>query len=591
MSIYRSSSLAFLAGLGITCLISSPLALDQQLSIRYLILGLTLASCFFFFLKEIKTAKLQADVFTVSYGLYIFWTLCSNFWANTVSESLFASGRDLLGFLSLACCHKLLVNDEVYFKKGIRYTIIVCSVIVLIVSVFQIIKAGTVSHENMYQVTGLNGHKNLLGSFLFLSLIFLLINTGVSKSVEILSVVLIAATIGLLLILQSKAVWAALLIVPAVFFLFPKNHSGANSKKSVFQLVILNLVFLMAVLFLLPVLLDYLGSLIKGGSLSAVEERIQLWKKTLSIIRDHTWFGVGAGNWPVHFPDQTLRGIWRAEDLNVTFQRPHNDVLWIISETGLIGAFFYFFSLISLLVPGLGSSNKQTKLLAGFLAGYLLIAFCDFPRERIEHVLLLNILLAFIYHELKKENSVYTFGSIPPGSLYPLAGLLLSALLAVFGYLRQEGEYYTNELYEARTLNQADLMIKNGELANSFVYRTDPFTVPLAWYMGNAKASQNELEEAAHYFEEARQLTPYNRHVLNDLASAYSLINKNETAISLYRETLRISPRFDDPALNLTAIYINNKEFAKAQNCLDSLKHDSDRRSGYQKLLNEIKSK
>ena len=69
------------------------------------------------------------------------------------------------------------------------------------------------------------------------------------------------------------------------------------------------------------------------------QERVVLWKKTVQLIAEKPVFGYGGGNWQIAFPKTGLNEIWRAEDLNVTFQRPHNDFLWIIFSYLRIGEF------------------------------------------------------------------------------------------------------------------------------------------------------------------------------------------------------------------------------------------------------------
>lgn len=43
---------------------------------------------------------------------------------------------------------------------------------------------------------------------------------------------------------------------------------------------------------------------------------------------------------------------------------------------------------------------------------------------------------------------------------------------------------------------------------------------------------------------------------------------------------------FDDPKLNLAALYFNQKQFEKADSCLKTILHDSERRTQYQKMVN-----
>ena len=67
--------------------------------------------------------------------------------------------------------------------------------------------------------------------------------------------------------------------------------------------------------------------------------------------------------------------------------------------------------------------------------------------------------------------------------------------------------------------------------------------------------------------------------------------NDINIAKAYYVEACRISPRFDDPKLNLTALYFNQKEFEKADSCLKTLLHDSERRTKYQTMVNAFLKK
>jgi Tfp pilus assembly protein PilF len=56
-----------------------------------------------------------------------------------------------------------------------------------------------------------------------------------------------------------------------------------------------------------------------------------------------------------------------------------------------------------------------------------------------------------------------------------------------------------------------------------------------------------------------------------------------------YAESARISPRFDDAKLNLAAIYISEQNYNRADSLLDSLFHDSERRTSYQRIVDAMK--
>jgi len=81
----------------------------------------------------------------------------------------------------------------------------------------------------------------------------------------------------------------------------------------------------------------------------------------------------------------------------------------------------------------------------------------------------------------------------------------------------------------------------------------------------------------------------FNNHVLNDLGSTFFMVNAIDSAKHYYKESSKINPRFDDPKLNLTAIYINEGNYTEAERWNESIFHDSERRNMYRAIINENK--
>ena len=73
-----------------------------------------------------------------------------------------------------------------------------------------------------------------------------------------------------------------------------------------------------------------------------ISHRFAFWENSLEMIQEHPLSGVGHANWRLHFPKyglektdtQVMNGL-------AGIQRPHNDLLWILSEQGVIGLLLY----------------------------------------------------------------------------------------------------------------------------------------------------------------------------------------------------------------------------------------------------------
>ncbi|WP_338814415.1 O-antigen ligase family protein [Bernardetia sp. Wsw4-3y2] len=126
-------------------------------------------------------------------------------------------------------------------------------------------------------------------------------------------------------------------------------------------------------------------------------ERLLLWEKTLSMIKENPFLGVGFQNWKYQIPKYSLEGL-RSEKNEVNVQRPHNDFLWIAAESGIITLLFYLF-LMSYLVY-VGIKNKNILVLVVF--AFLIDSVFSFPKERIVHTLILTTSIGIILIDDRK---------------------------------------------------------------------------------------------------------------------------------------------------------------------------------------------
>lgn len=604
----RTLASFFIAGIAVASILVSPFILDPTLVPRYFGLSLCFATLFYILYRQHFSLHIKADGLLILYAGYTIFCCLSILWATTKSESLFESTKQILGFLVfLFTCYALKTEKDYFFEMLSKLSLILF-VFVFTVIVYQVSGIPDLGKESLYQVNGLHGHKNLLSSFLFLNLFFLLRTfTKTEKPLKIASGICILFSIIILCILRTKAVWLGLataLLVFLILYSLPFRIKNVVPKTKSILLILLT-VFVLNIFFLgflQPLIhksINYTALLTSSpdnllNPIKLEQERLVLWDKTFHQIRQNPLLGVGMGNWQIHLPDATLSGLGRGEDLNYTFQRPHNDFLWILSETGIIGFNMFLLFIVSLIfllfkTAGTGSEDQAIRvdqsLCAAFICGYFMISFFDFPKERIEHTVWINIILAIAYLYVRvafpfKKNITFRLTKE-----MAMLGFILCLFIALTGYKRLAGEFFTRKMYDAKNSNQLLKLVEAGKSARSFAYSIDPTSVPISWYTGNANASSGKYAEAQSDFLEAYALNPFNRNVLNDLASSYVFTNNVLLAKTYYEESARISPRFDDPKLNLAAIYINAGDYKTADYWLKSLLHDSERRAKYQKII------
>lgn len=597
----------FFTGIVGSSFIISPEVMDFTLVARFITLSLFLFLAFAVFVRKEIVLSVKTDLLLAAYALYAIFCCCSVFWAHTTSEALFESAKIFLGFfVFLMTVFTLRRDDGTWMNRLLKFSVVLFFMELIVIAI-QLTDLGDLEKDSLYSISGMNGHKNLLTSFLLLNLFFLIKALyRLKKAWKILAAAAIILSLSLIGLLQTKAVWLGLVVALLVYasaYLFIVIRKKIKQKLHVY--VGIGLVMLLANLFFLKVLpalidrgLSYnQGVKVEGVNTSSRElddERLMLWQKTNTVFREKPLLGTGMGNWQIWYPKAGLNHLWRAEELNYTFQRPHNDWLWILSETGLIGFNLFLLFVLSILAfllkaaLAVGSDVQRRQSLLGYMAiisGFFTAAFFDFPRERMEHTIWINLIFGMAYVEIRSSLTLASLAAVTTRRIHYLAIATVLLFIMAVGMLRHQGEYSLRNLYVAKNRGERKQVIDLSHSAESFAYTIDPTSMPLCWYSGNAKAQNQDFVGAHQDLLKAYSLSPYNRNVLNDLASSYAFRNETETAKRYYKEAARISPRFDDPKLNLAAIYIREENYKMALYWLSTLNHDSERRTAYETIV------
>jgi O-antigen ligase len=402
-----------------------------------------------------------------------------------------------------------------------------------------------------FGICGTMAHKNLFASALLLTLPFILYGisrfSGFWKITAMMSLLLTGAAIVLS---RTKSVWGAMILAgTAVSFIALRGR-----KRSIIAAMCL---------ILLAFLYYYTYSV---SSFASLNERILLWKKSFAMIKENPLLGVGPGQWKILLPkygriekelpepDGTRSEVW--------FQRPHNDYIWVLSETGISGficylsvfltIFFYIFKLLS------HAENRDAKIFALSMlfgiTGYMVNAFFCFPKERIVHNVFLTLIMSCILSEYHRKFKINT---IKNKLLFRNQNLILLTLLIfciVFSYARLNAEIHVQRALEARKIGDWQRVLSETAQADSRCYNMDPASTPVSFYRGVANFSLGRMSAALDDFKNAYQVHPYHIHVLNNLGTCYALSGDNEKAAEFYRKALAVSPQFRDAIVNLEKI-------------------------------------
>ena len=593
----RTASIAI--GIIVSCVIGLPNLYDKFLIARFVAAATGLAILFLFSLFGKKRWPIPNTSVFYIYLLFALLCGCSILWATNTAEAIFAFSTQLMTPLLVIVFFSLFSAELRSTQKALWISAAIILAVYLFFAVIQLFHVESFSFEQLYRVSGINGHKNLLAIMLFVLSAFLLTAFSIfeSKVLKGCSVFLFVVALTVIILLKSRAVLLGLIVAAGFFGIMMmvrmchcKNSNDAKRVNNGYRLPLA--VSIVLVYAFLTIGLRWFAdrsvphtsekSEIEHHilSTSSLVERCLLWDKTYHIVDKHPIAGCGIGNWQILFPDASLEGLYRSDVWNVNFTKPHNEYLGVLSETGYLGLLLYIAFLISLIVISFFTLCK-TQSRRDFLYGAIVLSICvgscvnalfDFPNSRIEHVIWMGILMANLLHIITQGQQK----TLAKG--WNLVFFLVSIMLVAIGGFRLKGERSTFEMQQALKANEWKTVEHRCHQAISEFYTIDPVGLPLHWYLGKAEKKMGK-PQAIESFRKAQHYAPYCKENLNDLGLAeyYTAHDLNKAEFCL-KEAIRISPNYIYPYFNLAYIYLTENEPQKAKAVADGIYFDEHKR-------------
>ena len=511
-------------------------------------------------------------------------------WATNTAEAIFAFATLLLGALIIVVIYTWLSTHRLSTQKALWIGAVIILMVYLGFAIIQLAHIESLSFGQLYRVGGINGHKNLLAGMLFVLSAFLLTAFPLfrSKVPKWMAAILFVLSLAVIVLLKSRAVLLSI-IVAAICFgtLYIDRNLNCKVKR-----ITVEIIGVIAVYAFLTVGLRWLAHNsvphtsekseveTKMTSTSSLVERCLLWDKTYRIADRHPITGCGIGNWQIHFPDAGLDGLYRADFWNINFNKPHNEYLGILAETGYLGLLLYVIFLVSLVIRAffaLSAAQERRNFLYGAVVLSVFVGSCvnalfDFPNSRIEHLVWTAILMAILLQIITKDKQKTL------GWGWSLGFALLALMLVVIGGFRLNGERNTYKMQQALNRNDWKEVKHCCSKAQSIFYTIDPIGLPIHWYQGKAEKNLGQ-EQALESFRKAYRHAPYCKENLNDLGLAeYHRAHDPAKAERHLKEAIRISPHYLYPYLNLAYLYLGKDEPQKAQKVIGCIDFDEHQR-------------
>lgn len=532
-----------------------------------------------------KRSLLARDGLLWLIGLYAIWSFSSTFWASVKSEALSYSFKTLVPLVIFA----LLTSSRVDRKRLMRDVVVgsrvflVMILLVLSVSLVKLVAAGGYSNDNLYELKILFGHKSIAAAALVLLLPLTLIQTPENGLGKLLKPILTLWTVVLVILLQSRAAYLAFLPLMGLgVYYFIKNRRAALRKRSIRWYMVGALTIILAMVSLNEGLRERMN-VAKYLKAQTATERQLIWLKSIPLIKDHWIVGVGAGNWKTEFPGYGVEGSYRMQDQAVFFTRMHNDFLERWSELGLVGLGIYLSILGLFFIRVVRHPGWNTYLLAAGMMAFLIFSFIDFPRERIELLILFSMYLV-----LSAASGRSTFLRQPISTAVGVVLTFMLVVASVATLFRYQGEQNMRSLIRNATTHNWREVILFADSAISPWYQLDPSSVPIAFYAGNAHYKLGNKAMAKASFLDAQEICPHNFHVLNNLATISIEEHDFKSARQYIDQALDINSRFEDALYNLTYLQILQGEFDDARATLQKIPSESDKKILYREEIDRL---
>lgn len=297
---------------------------------------------------------------------------------------------------------------------------------------------------------------------------------------------------------------------------------------------------------------DALTTLVKTVSPGDARGRLIVWKHTLEMVLDHP-LGVGLGGWQYEYPRYD-KGDWISS--NAAPQRPHNDFLWILSETGLPGLVCYMWILCVLFKSVWDAlvsrpDTTETILGLGIAAGILALlghSLFSFPKERVAPSLLFWLGVGFAARysaDTRLSRRQLTGSLLLPATLLLL--LLAGALAVTYRQILFD-THYLQALGGWRERNWSQVA-QQAKLANTWGHLNHRILL----LQGLAHHNLGELEMAEQSYQRALRYHPYAGH--SALGAVYQDLGHYQLAAKHYSIEFDLYPRSSDAAVGLAEAY------------------------------------
>ncbi len=307
---------------------------------------------------------------------------------------------------------------------------------------------------------------------------------------------------------------------------------------------------------------------------ASVGLRIAIYLNTLEMIKDRPILGYGVGNHKVFYPIYHRKAVVeKVFSEEAQLQNVHNDILQILSETGIIGigllAILFFMWLkhtYEISIKGNGSTLSRIICLAMFVAiiGIMINGSFCFPAYR---AIPPTVVMAYTGIFAKVVGPKILLREIP--KVFQFAILVLFVVFLGFLSYKYSVLIKSDKLYLMTSVNETKGRWKEVIKYANEAIKLEPNRAKIRSYLGRAYIETGECKKGVEELKKVVEAYPYHMNALLNMGVGYSCVSDFDNAIKIYNKVLEIKPDYAKVYNNIGHVYIKMRDYEKAAEILN----------------------
>ena len=325
-----------------------------------------------------------------------------------------------------------------------------------------------------------------------------------------------------------------------------------------------------------------LGSIFGAGAgysmaTSTKNERLQMWEKSLYIIKDNPLFGVGPANWKLEAPPY-IKDIPSIAAGDYFLLRPHNTWLQHGGERGIpgllahLGAWIVLFMILFRLIKNTQKIEDTIIYfgLAGAITAFAADMMFAFPHEHIDNLFFLALAAGIVIGIFNQEQKEVKGGiKIPRWAFAILVGLLIAVTVNSVMNLRFQQVWY--KTFQSAGQNNVQQTLYWGEKTKKYWQNLGPNTDPVQVLTSLVYQNSKQFEKALDEIWEAQAIHPNNYRVYNAMGTIYTEMKRYPEAEKVYLQGLALTPKYRQELKNLALNYYQWGKYAECLKVIENM--------------------